>query len=356
MVNIRSEIIDSPIYSFSEHAYKVKLDQNESAYDLPPEIKDKVLERFSKLNFNRYPQISAQTLKNRIAKLNSWDADGVVISAGSNIMIQALVTAAAVNKTVLTVAPTFSLYALQAPLQASELVELALTEDFSLPIEGLKTELKKSSGVFFLANPAAPTGNLFSMQDMLSLAEASKDDWIFVIDEAYHEFSETDFSVLIKDYPHVISVRTFSKAYGLAGLRLGYSLSSPQIGAQLQKLILPFSVSIFQIAAAEVILEEASYVEARLSEMQRERKRVFEALKALSGISPYPSITNFILFRVANAETFYKDLLEQGVLIRRQDHLLNLEGCLRVNIGTKEENDAFIDAATIATKKEIGDG
>jgi len=354
-VNIRQEIIDSPIYNFSEHAAKVKLDQNESAYDLPKNLKEKVLQRFAQLSFNRYPQISAQSLKEDIAKLNSWPADGVVISGGSNIMIQALVTAAAINKTVLTVAPSFSLYALQAPLQASELIEVPLNRDFSLPLEALIKELKRSSGTFFLANPAAPTANLFSLDELTLLAKASKDHWLFVIDEAYHEFSKTDFSVLIKEYPHVVSVRTFSKAYGLAGVRLGYSLSKPELAAQIQKLILPFSVSIFQIAVAEVVLKETAYMNDRLAEIYSERERVYNALKAMSGISPYKSVTNFILFRVADAKAFYDSLLAQGVLVRRQDHLLNLKGCLRVNIGSIEENNAFIQAAKLAAQREFGD-
>lgn len=354
-MNIRPEILAVPAYNFSEQSYQVKLDQNESPYDLPSKLKKEILNEFSQLSFNRYPELDAHSLRQKLAANIGWSAENIVASGGSNILIQALVSAAAINKTVLTTAPNFSLYAMQAQIQSAKLVEISLKDNFSLPLKDLLVEIKKSSGVIFIANPAAPTGNLFATQDILTLVEASAKNWLMVIDEAYHEFSDTDFSYLIKDFEHLVSLRTLSKAYGLAGVRLGYGLMNKKLAKEIQKLIIPFSISIFQEIVAKVVLDNSEYLRLRISEIKEEHLRVFKNLKKMPNISPYPSNTNFILFRVADAASFYNSLLAQGVLVRRQDHLFSLENCLRVNIGTKKENDAFL-AAMEQTTKELANG
>ncbi len=343
-MNIRPEILAVPAYNFKEQEYQIKLDQNESPYDLPVLLKTEILEKFAQLSFNRYPELDAHSIKQNLARAKGYNPQNIVISGGSNILIQALVTAAAINKTVLTTTPNFSLYAMQAQIQADSLVEIPLEDNFDLPTDKLIAELDKSSGIFFMANPAAPTGNLFAKQDILALAKASAKNWLMVIDEAYHEFSDSDYSFLINDYEHIVSLRTMSKAYGLAGVRLGYGLMNAELAKEIQKLIIPFSISIFQEIVAEVILDNSEYLAARIAEIKSEHKRVFASLAKMPSISPYQSKTNFILFKVNDAASFYSKLLEQGVLIRRQDHLFNLENCLRVNIGSKEENNMFLAA------------
>ena len=343
-MNIRPEILSVPAYNFKEQSYQVKLDQNESPFDLPVELKQKILSRLGKASFNRYPELDAHSIRNKLAGLVDRNADEIVVSGGSNVLIQALVTGAGLDRTVLTTTPNFSLYAMQAQIQARQLIEIPLKANFDLPEEELIAELKKSSGVFFIANPAAPTGNIFLKEDVIELAKASAENWLMVIDEAYHEFSDSDYSFLIDEFEHVVSLRTLSKAFGLAGVRLGYGLMNAKLAKQIQKLIIPFSISIFQKIVAEVILDNSSYLDARIAELKAEHKRVFSALLKMQNISPFPSKTNFILFKVSDAEKFYNDLLAQGVLIRRQDHLFNLENCLRVNIGTINENDKFLAA------------
>ena len=151
-----------------------------------------------------------------------------MVSGGANKLIRTFVEVCGVGESMLTVAPTFSVYALQAPILGARLLEIPLNDDFSLPMEALLEALSKDRGVFFLANPAAPTGNLFDRRDVEILVEAAYPNWTVVIDEAYYQFSETDFSDLAKRYDHVASLRTFSKAFALGGVRLGYTLTSPK--------------------------------------------------------------------------------------------------------------------------------
>ena len=354
-MSLRDELYAAPPYHFTARAQSIKLDQNESPYDLPPALKERVLERLAQIPFNRYPEINAHTLRGLLAARHDWAEAGVVVSGGSNVLIQGLVSAAGMGKTVLTVAPTFSVYPMQAKLLGARLVECPLGKGFSLPLEALKAELERNSGVFFLASPAAPTGNAFSAEAMEALAEASADRWIFVIDEAYHQFSGTDFSGLAKAYPHVVSLRTLSKAFGLGGVRLGYGLMQPELAEQVQKVLMPFSISALQLAVGEVVLANPSYAETYISEVMTEREKLYRTLQNLPDVTPYPSETNFILFQVPDAGAFFERLLGRDIVIRRQDHVPGLSGCLRVSVGTPAQNEAFIKAATeVAQKRVVG--
>ncbi len=347
---LRPEVKAAPAYNFTAHPAAIKLDQNESPYDLPEALKAKALEIFKTLNFNRYPDLAGESLRPKLAAFHGWDEKGVVVSGGSNILIQAFVTAAGIGHTVLTVKPTFSVYPLQAKLQGANLVEVPLNADFSLPFNELLSELQNGQGVFFLANPAAPTGNVFSASQIEALAEASSPNWLFVIDEAYHQFSKTDYGYLVKRYPHVASLRTFSKAFGLGGVRLGYGLMQPELAVHIQKLVMPFSISSLQLVTTDVVLDEVlatphHFVQERIEESLSERSRVMQEIRAMPNVHVYSSEANFFLLRVPNAESFHKQLLQAGIIIRRQDHLPGLKNCVRVSIGTPKENDAFLQTA-----------
>lgn len=350
-MTLRREVLELPGYSFSARSQPVKLDQNESPYDLPEALKAEVLARLAQLPFNRYPELGAERLRTALAARCAWPEDGVVVAGGSNVLIAALVTAAGLGRTVVTLKPTFSVYALQAKLQGARLVEYPLGPDFTLPEAALAHELAAGAGLLFLAQPAAPTGNLHPWEAVARLAEAAAGNWLMVLDEAYGEFARAggDESgdqglALVERHPHLLSLRTFSKALGLAGARLGYALAHPEVAREVQKVILPFSVSALQQAVGAVALEHPEVAEARVAEAKRERERLLAGLRALPGVAPYPTSTNFILFRVADAQSTHAGLLERGVVVRRQDHLHGLEGCLRVSVGRPEENEAFLNA------------
>ncbi len=344
-MSIRPEIRSLDPYHFKARPYTTKLDQNESPFDLPDALKTRVAERIRDIDVNRYPEIDAHSLRQALSRHLGWPEEGLVISNGSNVLIQALVIAAGLGRRVLSVSPTFSVYSLQASVLGVPLTEIPLEADFSLPTEALKAELANGEGIFFLAAPAAPTGNLFSDADILDLVEAAQPNWTVVIDEAYHQFSGSDFSNLAQQYPHVVCLRTFSKAFGLGGARLGYALTHPDVAEQIQKVLLPFSVSALQVAVGVTVLDAPEYTERYINLVKGERERIAAELSRLDGIKVFPSLTNFLLFRVEDAAAFYEGLLERGVLIRRQDHLPGLSGCLRVSVGTEAENSAFLEAA-----------
>ena len=344
-MSVRPEVRAARAYHFTPRPALLKLDQNESPYDLPRELKAEVWAKLERVPWNRYSELATESLRAAIARFHGWDEAGVVVSGGSNVLIQAFVAACGISQRVLSVKPTFAVYGEQARLLGAPLSEVPLDDDFSLPLAGLLAELGRGPGVFFLANPAAPTGNVFARDELTALTDAAAADWTLVLDEAYHQFAETNLLSLVRANPHTASLRTFSKAFGLGGVRLGYALTSPELAQNVQKLLLPFSVSALQVATGLTVLEHPEYVAFRAAEAKRERAYLFGELQKLSGLEVYPSQTNFLLFRVENAEAFFNALLAEGILVRRQDHLPGLTGCLRVSVGTPDENRAFIAAA-----------
>jgi histidinol-phosphate aminotransferase len=351
---VRDEIRSLPNYSYKSRSAEVKLDQNESPEEIPDSIKTALLTKMQTVPFHRYPDLGTEQLRRAIGKRFDWPESGVVVSGGSNVLIRAVAIAGGIGRSIVSVKPTFPIYADQARQLSANLVEIPLNSDFSLPIKQLSIPLAKHIGVFFLANPAAPTGNSFHPDEVEELARLTANRWIFVIDEAYHQFAGISALPLVKKYPHVVSLRTFSKAYGLAGLRVGFALAQPELVAELSKIIMPFSVSTLQVIAAETALELEDLFSERLETTISERTRVSAGLKDL-GLNPYPSATNFILFRVPDAGSVFRGLLHHGILIRRQDHLERLEGALRVTVGTPNQNDHFLKALNIVLGGESHD-
>ncbi|MCS7058523.1 MAG: aminotransferase class I/II-fold pyridoxal phosphate-dependent enzyme [Meiothermus sp.] len=332
-----------PSYPYQGVEAPIKLDQNESPYDLPAELKARVVARLAALSYNRYPHLHAEDVRERLSAWLGWPMEGLVLSPGSNLLIQALAQAAAV---VLDTAPSFPHYAFSARIAATPYRAVPLGEGFALPLEGLLRAMDEGPGVLFLANPHAPTGRLFAPGEVAQLAERARETgWLLVIDEAYHQFSGTDHTELARANPQVALLRTFSKAFGLGGIRAGYLMASPEVARVLQNFIPPFGLPAHTAQVLLAVLEAPEYVEGVVRSLVAERERLYEALQAHPTWRAYPSQTNFLLIRTPDAASAYQGLLRWGILVRRQDQYPGLEGCIRVSVGIPEENDRFLQAA-----------
>lgn len=343
---IRPAVRAVPAYPFTPVDVPVKLDQNENPYDFPAELKAEALRRMAERPWNRYPDLHADRLRAAIARFEGWDVSGVVVTPGSNVLIKMLTELAGIGQTVLSTDPTFSVYTLEASLLDAKLVQLPLNADFSLPVAALKDALaSETPGVFAVAQPHAPTGYVDAESDVRDLVEtAERYGWVTVLDEAYHEYSGTDYRELVRAHPNTLSLRTFSKAWGLAGLRLGYMLTSPALAEQQQKLVPAFNVNVLTEAALEVALEHPGYVQERVAEGIRERERVLSALAGHPTVQALPSRSNHFLLRTPDPLAAYRHLLEHGIVVRPQHTMHLLGGCLRIGIGTPAENDTLIAA------------
>lgn len=342
---IRQAVYSCPDYPFVPVDAPIKLDQNESSQDFPPALKAQVLDKLAHAEWNRYTDLHSSALCEAIGRHEGWPASGVIVTTGSNVLISLLIQLAALDGRVLTVKPNFALYGLDAKLLGAALTEVPLRADFSMDVPALMAALDgKDTGVIYLPHPHAPTGSMLAADELETLVAAST-RWLTVIDEAYHQYSGSDASSLAKRFPHVVILRTFSKAWGLAGLRLGYALASDEVARQLRKLVPPFAVSVMQMVAAEVALANPGYMRERVEQTLHERERLTLALKRHPTWEVFRSAANFLLIRTPDALQAYEMLLAAGVLVRRQDAYFGLAGCIRVTIGTREENDAFLKAS-----------
>jgi histidinol-phosphate aminotransferase len=342
-IPVRPAVLASPEYPFNPIDAPVKLDQNESPDDFPAELKTLVAQRLVETAWNRYPDLHSDALCAAIGRHEDWDPQGVVVTTGSNVLIPLLTQMSGLGRRIVTVKPHFALYALAAQLQDIALTEVPLRADLSLDVPALKDALQGGEpGVLFVSQPHAPAGSLAAFEDIVSLADAA-DGWLVVIDEAYCHFSDSDYRAFARTRPNVVLLRTFSKAWGLAGLRMGYLLASSGIAGNLKKLIPPFAV--LQTVATQVALEHPQFMLERVRHIVAERERMFAALAAHGSWKAYPSSGNFILIRTPDARAAHAHLLAHGVLVRRQDSYHGLEGCIRVSVGTPAENDRFLAAA-----------
>jgi histidinol-phosphate aminotransferase len=331
-------------YPYVKVDARIKLDQNESPEDFPAPLKARALERLTALQWNRYPDLGGEEVRAALARHEGWPEKGIVLSAGSNLLILALCSAA--NR-VLDTAPAFPYYKGAAIAAGTPWEAVPLLDGFALPLDGLLAKMEPSKpGVLFLPNPHGPTGKLFDPSGIEQLADCARETgWVLVIDEAYQAFAGADYRSLARANPSVAVLRTFSKAWSLGGIRAGYLLASPRIAAVAAALLPPFRIPAHTAAILLTALESPGYIAPMVARIRAERDRLFAGLSNHPRWKPYPSAANYILVRTADAKAAYDHLLARGILIRRQDHYRGLEGCIRVSVGTPAENDALLAAA-----------
>lgn len=330
-------------YPYTKHDARVKLDQNESPEDFPADLKARALERLASLPWNRYPELHAEDVRAAISRHEGWPEAGIVLSPGSNLLVLALAEAAA---SVIDTSPAFPYYKGSAQAAATPYRPVPLGPAFELPVEALLAELDRAPGVLFVPNPHGPTGRLFETADLEALAaKARARDALLVVDEAYHAFAGSDARPLARANPNVALLRTFSKSWCLGGIRAGYLLASPHVAAVARALVPPFCLPAHTGAILLTALESPGYVAPLVQRIRAERERLLEGLARHPRWKPYPSASNFILVRTPDAAAAHAKLLAAGVLVRRQDHYPGLEGCIRVSVGTRAENDLLLSAA-----------
>jgi histidinol-phosphate aminotransferase len=340
---VRSSVEKLGAYVVAQDLDLVKLNQNEAPDDVPADVKERVIERLRRTGWNRYPQGGPAELEDRISAATGFPMGGILAGNGSNELIQAVLLAAcAPGDRVVTVRPGFAVYRRVAGLLSLSVDEVALGGGFRFDVDGLIAK-SKGAGAVVIASPNNPTGTAFSTGDAERLVRSF--EGLVVIDEAYFEFHGRSVQNLVAEHPNLVVLRTLSKAWRLAGARLGYLLGDAAVVRGIAKAKLPFSVGFFARIAGEVLLESEAAVKAAVLRIVAERGRVFETLRAIPGIDPVPSTANFILFRTGavTAAEFFERLRKRGVLVRPFDDPA-LRHHLRVTIGTRRENDIFLEA------------
>lgn len=320
----------------------IKLSRNENPYDVPKEIKEEIIEELLKTPWNRYPDGQSLRLRIKLADFLGFSADNILVGTGSGELIQVIVNGFIEegDKVILPV-PTFPLYEKILQQKKVEIIKILLNkEDFSLDFDMLRDYFKYNPKLLILTNPNNPTGNFLIKED--DFEKIQDFPGIILIDEAYYEFSGLTFLPYIENFPNIIILRTFSKAFSGAGIRLGYLISNPKIVNYLNNFKLPYNVNIFTQIAGEKLIDKWPLLKEKIEVIKEERDRIFEEMKNIKDIVPYPSEANFILFRSRKREEILKSCEEEGVALRDFSKEPLLENCLRVSIGDIKENDVFI--------------
>ncbi len=350
---VKPQVLKVPAYKLRTYEAEVKLNQNENPFDFPEDLKEETFRRYKQRKWSRYPDFVPVSLQRRLAEFVGWHADGVLLGNGSNELLQATLTVLIKGRTRIAIpSPTFTVYELIANVLGARIVSIELNPDMSYNVDRLIAKSGESgAGVLIVNTPNNPTGSLLKEEDLQRILE--RYNGYVILDEAYYEFCGRSGFRFLEDYPRLVITRTFSKAMGMAGLRVGYLLAHPDLAAQISKAKLPYNINQFSLTAAEVALENIDRFQPAIAAVLNERERLGRELGQVSGIKVYPSEANFFLVEVPIApRLLFDDLYRQGILIRDVSSYPMLSKCLRISVGTREENDRLLSAL----RAHLGDG
>jgi histidinol-phosphate aminotransferase len=344
---IKPSVRAQAAYTLAAPPARRKLNQNESPFDFPLELKREVLERAASLPWQRYPQFAPPELLALLADHYGWVADGVLVGNGSNELIQSTLSVSlGAGDAVVAPSPTFSLYRLLTAVLGGRYVPVPLADGFVFDVDSLIDAAKRERArVIVLNSPNNPTGSALpegAVERILSQTEA-----LVVCDEAYQDFGGPSAIPLLAGWSRLVVLRTFSKAMGLAGLRFGLALAHPAVAREIAKGKLPYNVNLMTLAAARTALDHAPVLAARTREIVATRERFVARLRDLPGLTVYPTAANFVLIRSLGvpAEELCRRLLgDYGILIRDVSDSAQLSECVRISIGTAEDMEAVINA------------
>jgi histidinol-phosphate aminotransferase len=336
-----------PGYTLAVPPASRKLNQNESPFDFPPELKREVLQEVGDQQWQRYPGFAPPELLELLAEHYRWVADGVLVGNGSNELIQSTLSVTlSSGDAVVAPSPTFSLYRLLTAVHGGRYVPVPLGEGFVFDVDRVIDKAQREGArVIVLNSPNNPTGSALppgAVERIVDETEA-----LVVCDEAYQEFGGPSALPLLSHSSRLVVLRTFSKAMGLAGLRFGLALTHPAVAREIAKGKLPYNVNLMTLAVARTALRNAPMLAARAREVIDTRDRFMADLGQVPGVTVYPTAANFVLIRCRSlpAKELFRRLLDgYGILIRDVSDSPQLSECLRISIGTDDDMDAVIHA------------
>ena len=292
---------------------------------------------------NRYPDPQQTALKELISKQKELPINQVLLGNGSDEVLDLIVRAFCEpnQDSILTLLPTYGMYSVLAQLNSIENIEVSLSKDFNINVDQVLKQVKPSTKLLFICSPNNPSGNIMDVNAVTRLLKAF--DGLVVIDEAYIDFTTIEsWMQHLNTFPNLIVTQTLSKAYGLAGIRLGTCYASKEIIAVLNKIKPPYNInSLTQQAAIEAL--QNNEVSDQVSSILREREKLANALASCFFVKKiYPSDANFILIKVDDANKRYDELLRHGIVIRNRTTQLGCENCLRISLGTPAENKQLL--------------
>jgi len=327
----------------------LKLNSNENFF-MPKETLTRLLgEMVEEVDLRIYPQEEEREIKEALGKYLGVPPQCIMVESGSDPLI-AFLSSLFLERgdEALSVEPTFGIYKHVVDLRGSRYVSVPLREDFSMDLKEISAKVTPRTELFFLCSPNNPTANQFKMDEVRSLIQEFPG--LVIIDEAYGEFADYTTVPLVEKFENLMVLRTFSKTFGLAGLRLGYAVANPELATTLsEKAQLPYPVSSIALRMGLKLLANIEVAKDAIGRLKRERSRLIGELNAIKGVTAFDSQANFVLFQTEKeSDEIYQVLLDQGVLVRNLGRVLHLERCLRTTVGLPEMNER-----TLAVLKQV---
>ncbi|HWT81308.1 MAG TPA: histidinol-phosphate transaminase [Candidatus Methylomirabilis sp.] len=347
---IRPEVAALRGYHVPPGCVPVKLDANESPIPLGgEELASEIAKALAEVALHRYPDPEGQAVRELLARDLEVTPGQVVVTNGSDEAIQLLsIVVAAPGATVAAPVPTFVMYELAARMLGLRFVGVPLSDQFDLDVRRFCDALgAERPRLVFVAWPNNPTGRLYdpsAVEEIVRICCGGEVNALVVVDEAYFHYSGRSFLSKLGQYPNLVILRTLSKI-GLAAIRLGVLVANTPVVEQINTIRPPYNVNALSQAVVRIVLKYPEAVRRHAAAIVQERDRLLARLQDLPGMTTYPTQANFFLMRTARSgDEVFQGLLERGVLVRNFSHAPYLANCLRVTVGTAEENDAFLTA------------
>jgi histidinol-phosphate aminotransferase len=323
----------------------VRLNTNESPYAPPPGFVEEWTQRLAQVPLHRYPDRSARDLRRALGRHLAQPVERLFCANGSNEVLQTLLlTYGGAGRRVAVFEPTYALHSHIARITGTEVVVGERGADFAIDPGSAAALLRETRPtITLLCSPNNPTATVERPETVATLLDAT--DGLVVVDEAYGEFADWSALGLIDDGGRLVVVRTYSKVWSMASLRLGFCVAPPWVVAELEKVVLPYHLAVPTQLAGILALDHVTEMDARVSWLVEERTRVVDALTGLPGLTVFPSGANFVLVQVdGDGHALWQRLVDRGVLVRDFARWPRLDNCLRITIGTAAENDACLAA------------
>lgn len=330
---VRGCIAQLTPYSTARDEYQgelgIFLDANESPYEN---------------GYNRYPDPHQKALKAQIAAVKGIAAENIFIGNGSDEAIDVLMRVFCEPRVdnVVAIAPSYGMYKVAAAINDVEMREVQLGAEFTLPVDELLAAVDEHTKMIFLCSPNNPTGNSFPRAEMMRLVEQF--DGIVVVDEAYIDFAEVEsLKNEIAENENLVVLQTMSKAWAMAGLRVGLALASEQVVGLMSQVKYPYNINLATMAIVSELMENS--IDDKVEQIKSQRTMVAERLAQSSVVKKiYPSDANFLLVEVDDADAMYDFLISKGIIVRNRNRVRGCKGCLRITIGLPEENERLLES------------
>ncbi len=350
---VQKEVIDLSCYEVKTILEQktdnkiVNMNLNEN-FAIPNEAVEKLLlDACRSIDVRAYPPPRGSLAIKAISEFLGFSESEISVANGADEIMDLLMKVfVRRGSKVMVVEPTFPMYTFFAELYGGKKVTVMLKKDFSLDVDAILKKADKETRLLFVCSPNNPTGNQFRESDIKRLLEEFKG--IVVVDEAYADFAAGSVINWIRDYDNLAVLRSFSKAFGLAGLRLGYLVSSKDVVKYVQRVVGPFNVNSVTQQAIVLALQNWSYFKEKIDLVVNEREWLMKNLAQIDDVSSYPSDANFILFKVTKTNlksaVVTERMKNRNVLVKDRGHLPLLENCIRVTVGTRNMNESFVSA------------